>query len=137
MTDFERRALMGDKKAQEECTEKGIVLPCPYCGGQAKITYSIEDHVDDLYTWYIVGCRICGTSTFSYIAYREHYRNGEREAISDWNTRVLPNFWPCGACEYGQVNKDGSFYCPYFHALTADTNQEIDCCCKYKPREES
>lgn len=23
------RALMGEKQAQEECTEKGIVLPCP------------------------------------------------------------------------------------------------------------
>lgn len=28
-----RRALMGEKQAQEECTEKGIVLPCPICGG--------------------------------------------------------------------------------------------------------
>lgn len=28
-----RRALMGDKHAQAECTEKGIVLPCPFCGG--------------------------------------------------------------------------------------------------------
>ena len=27
-----RRALMGDKQAQEECTEKGIALPCPLCG---------------------------------------------------------------------------------------------------------
>lgn len=28
-----RRALMGDKKAQEDCTAKGIVLPCPFCRG--------------------------------------------------------------------------------------------------------
>ena len=26
-----RKALLGDKKSQEECTAKGIVLPCPCC----------------------------------------------------------------------------------------------------------
>ena len=35
MTVLERRALLGDAKAQRECTEKGIVLPCPFCGGPA------------------------------------------------------------------------------------------------------
>lgn len=28
----ERRALMGDREAQEECTRQGIVLSCPFCG---------------------------------------------------------------------------------------------------------
>lgn len=34
MTDKEliRRALMGSREAQQECTEKRIALPCPYCG---------------------------------------------------------------------------------------------------------
>ena len=27
-----RRALLGDQEAQKECTEKGIVLSCPFCG---------------------------------------------------------------------------------------------------------
>lgn len=31
MTDLERRALLGDRRAQEECTRHGIVLPCPLC----------------------------------------------------------------------------------------------------------
>ena len=35
MTDLERRALLGDTEAQRECTEKGIVLPCWRCGGDA------------------------------------------------------------------------------------------------------
>lgn len=33
MTDIERRALLGDRQAQEECTRQGIVLPRPFCGG--------------------------------------------------------------------------------------------------------
>lgn len=32
MTELERKALLGDKGAQRECTEEGIVLPCPFCG---------------------------------------------------------------------------------------------------------
>ena len=40
MTDLERRALLGDKQAQEECTEKGIVLPCPFCGGKSSARYT-------------------------------------------------------------------------------------------------
>lgn len=31
------RALLGEQKAQEECTEKGIVLPCWRCGGESEI----------------------------------------------------------------------------------------------------
>lgn len=39
MTDLERRALLGDKQAQEECTRQGIVLPCPHCRGNAKVSF--------------------------------------------------------------------------------------------------
>lgn len=39
MTELERKALLGDKEAQEECTEKGIVLPCPCCGGKGKVSF--------------------------------------------------------------------------------------------------
>lgn len=39
MTDLERRALMGDRQAQEECTEKGIMLPCPWCGCNGKVSF--------------------------------------------------------------------------------------------------
>ena len=37
MTDLERRALLGDAEAQRECTEKGIVLGCWRCGGDAEV----------------------------------------------------------------------------------------------------
>ena len=37
MTDIERRALLGDAEAQRECTEKGIVLRCWRCGGDAEV----------------------------------------------------------------------------------------------------
>lgn len=38
MTDKEliRRALMGDRETQQECTRRGIVLPCPICGEELR-----------------------------------------------------------------------------------------------------
>ena len=39
MTDLERRALLGDRQAQEECTRNEIVLPCPHCRGNAKVSF--------------------------------------------------------------------------------------------------
>lgn len=36
MTDLIRRALMGDKQAQNECTAQYIALPCPFCGKEMK-----------------------------------------------------------------------------------------------------
>ena len=84
MTELERRALLGDKTAQEECTDKGIVLPCPFCGGSAEL---IEK--DWLYS---VACKD-GTCIASDI----HPEYGEAMvAISDWNTRQAP---PIGRCE--------------------------------------
>lgn len=31
MDDLERRAVLGDRQAQDECTRQGIALPCPIC----------------------------------------------------------------------------------------------------------
>lgn len=39
MTELVHRALMGDKKSQEECTEKGIIIPCIHCGGKGKVSF--------------------------------------------------------------------------------------------------
>lgn len=37
MSNLECNAMMGDLKAQEECTLKGILLPCPFCGSRKTI----------------------------------------------------------------------------------------------------
>lgn len=77
MTDLERRALLGDRQAQEECTRKGIVLPCPFCGGEAE---AIEE--DGFYT---VVCkdRYCISNDI-----RPEYREA-MVALADWNTRAF------------------------------------------------
>ena len=32
-----RLAMLGDKAAQERLSERGVLLPCPWCGGEARV----------------------------------------------------------------------------------------------------
>lgn len=88
MDNTERRALLGDKQAQEECTRQGIVLPCWRCGGEAE--------VNELHTGgkpiYAVACKkhYCGA-----------YGAGNAsvpKAIEFWNTRPAPPIGRCKGC---------------------------------------
>lgn len=89
MTGRERRALLGDRQAQEECTRRGIMLPCWKCGGKAE--------VNELHTGgkpiYAVACKkhYCGA-----------YGAGNAsvpKAIEFWNTRPAPPIGRCKDCE--------------------------------------
>lgn len=80
MTDLERRALLGDREAQEECTRQGIVLPCPFCGGVAHL---IRDK------W--ASCEKCGTESSCF--------DSKEEVIRVWNTRAAPPVGRCGTCK--------------------------------------
>lgn len=39
-----RRALLGDPEAQKRCTEKEIVLPCPFCGNEYPAITSVQGY---------------------------------------------------------------------------------------------
>ena len=86
MTELERKALLGDKKAQKECTEKGILLSCPFCG--SKVTRKIG-----LMRLNFFKCSKCG-AVVSFD--NDYYNTHKNEAISAWNTRQAP---PIGRCE--------------------------------------
>ena len=82
MNEFERRALLGDKQAQEEYTRQGIMLPCPFCGGKAMIEY------DDIMPFeYSAFCEDCGVMP--------SVSEDKQVTISVWNTRPAP---PLGRC---------------------------------------
>lgn len=89
-----RRALMGDKQAQKECTAKGIVLPCPLCGSKATIQQDITGKES-----YHVVCNnvkdmcnlISGLTTWG---------ESEENALKAWNTRPAPPIGRCGECEH-------------------------------------
>ena len=110
MTDLERRALLGDREAQEECTRQGIVLPCPMCKNRP----SIEEHT--FYrspSSYGVVCG-CGMST------HQSYDTPE-EARQAWNTRAAPPVGRCGTCKWAGENiehpSDPHIFCDQFERI--------------------
>lgn len=119
MTDLERRALLGDTEAQRECTEKGIVLPCPWCNGTAKIIVCDDEgnrHSDDYENdpWSGLGYFLyhsesenpdCPIAHDDYTQCGRYIYDSREEAIDAWNTRQAP---PIGRC------KDCNFYVPSF-----------------------
>lgn len=110
-----RRALMGDKQAQEECTEKGIVLPCPCCG-QEPYTETFFDRKG----WYaVVGCADCPIAIVTITCDSEE--KAQQKALKDWNTRPAPPIGRCGECKnwnggdcYRQELTKSDDFCSYF-----------------------
>lgn len=80
MTDLIRRALLGDREAQEECTKQGIVLPCPFCGGEAELK--------QLSGRWAVCCKTHCVGTKIY--------GNKAKALTAWNTRQAMAIVRCG-----------------------------------------
>lgn len=90
MNDLERRALLGDAEAQRECTEKGIVLGCPFCG-QEKI------RILPVCGQGFIECPKCHCTT--------DLVDSVETAIKQWNTRPA---LPIGRCrECGAYTSEG------------------------------
>lgn len=94
MTNLERLALLGNKEAQKECTEKGILLPCPICNGVPTRHKISEDFLGVGYktNGFCVFCLNCRTST--------EYLKSQNEADERWNTRRTPPIGRCEECQY-------------------------------------
>ena len=95
MTDLERRALLGDRQAQEECTRMGIALACPKCFKPVTVR-GLDDWKPTFYDPdidihpYEFDCE-CGLALST-------YKYNFKEALSDWNTRPAPPVGRCGEC---------------------------------------
>ena len=73
MTDVQK-AMLGDKEEADRLTEKGELLPCPFCEGLPRV---VED--DFPYPGYNVFCENCGVMISA---------SGDKKfAVSVWNTR--------------------------------------------------
>lgn len=86
MTDKEliRRALMGSQEAQQECTDKGIAIPCPFCQGDKTARRYVcgEGFVE---------CLTCHATS--------SMRSNPDVSLKDWNTRPAPPVGRCGECK--------------------------------------
>lgn len=114
MESVERRALMGDKKAQEECTQRGIALTCPFCGEPQEVDFKVNKV--------------------------HHLRNkcifsNKFIDLEDWNTRQSLPIGRCGECANGILDCDiitctldkynhyKHDFCSEFEPKTSDKNE--------------
>ena len=125
MTDKEliRRALLGSREAQQECTEKGIVLPCWRCGG--------ESEIQELHTGgkpiYAVTCKKTYCGAYGCAC------STQQKAIEYWDTRPAPPIGRCKDCLwYLPISKR----CKYsLGGLWGEVNELSFCSC-FKPKED-
>ena len=125
MTDKEliHRAILGSREAQQECTEKGIVLPCWRCGG--------ESEIQELHTGgkpiYAVTCKKTYCGAYGCAC------STQQKAIEYWNTRPAPPVGRCKDCLwYLPISKR----CKYsLGGLWGEVN-ELSFCSYFEPREE-
>lgn len=106
MTELERRALLGDPEALRECTEKGIVLPCQFCGSKyTQVRYmGWENYPSPFEAGYRGECTDCHALTGAY--------KTKEEALVAWNTRPAPPIGRCGECKHSSCDEEyGNRWC--------------------------
>lgn len=136
--DLIRRALLGDQEAQQECTEKGIVLPCWRCGG--------ESEIQELHTGgkpiYAVTCKktYCGAYGCAH--------STQQKAIEYWNTRPAPPVGKCKDCVFSRTPTKDDFkefrggiiedkdVCMCAFLEQPEPRQEDDFCSYFEPKED-
>lgn len=112
-----RRALLGSRDAQQECTEKRIVLPCPFCGNK-------NIRISNWGMWRCWCPECLGKSEDSL---------RERDAIKHWNTRPAPRVGRCKDCLWYLPK---SKRCKYsLGGLWGEVNELSFCSC-FKPKED-
>lgn len=115
-----RRALMGSREAQQECTEKGIVLPCPFCGSDSKVFADID----------LFGVRCVDSTCIGHDMRAEYYFRDR--AIEDWNTRPAPPVGRCRDCFQYHSEGPGVGYC----SLDDQGREETNFCSEFEPKED-
>ena len=127
MTEIERKALLGDKVAQERCTENGVVLKCPCCGGNniKYESYLLKGVYDS--DFFCEDC-FCSVSICSDI---DDPIERRKEALGLWNTRIIPPIGRCDDCNHRYENEDNEYECE-IHNICPDDNFY---CKDFEPKE--
>lgn len=122
MNELERRALLGDRQAQEECTRQGIVLPCPKCGKNVQEYETVaelcclepgSDVYDNLKKYFGIVCNTLQGGCGIFVCGEKE--NDKKSALSEWNQRPAPPIGLCKDCKYEKkatFNKEGFLVCP-------------------------
>lgn len=125
---LKRRAMLGDRQAQEECTRLGIVLRCPFCGG------STDDKSGTIF-------KIARIELYA------HKRTGKCVYdgsviynLSIWNTRTDPPVGRCWECKNWCTGTKCGMKCACQERSNAEDTGMVftrayEFCKKFKPKE--
>ena len=126
MGNLVRKALMGNKQAQEECTAKGIALPCPFCGGKA----TMQQDITGRESYHVVCSNV--KDMCNLIAGLPMWSESEEDALKSWNARPAPPIGRCKDCINATNPGSNIVFCDYFEP---DMMPDDFCSC-FEPREE-
>lgn len=134
MDSLARKALLGDKQAQEECTAKGIVLPCPLCGGKA----TMQQDITGGESYHVVCSNV--KDMCNLVAGLPMWSESEEDALKVWNTRPAPPIGRCGECKHCVgVGKNQALRCTlnsFGVEFGLDFITSKSFCSYFEPREE-
>lgn len=130
MTELERRALLGDAKAQKECTEKEMVLPCPFCGcGEAETKWH--------HGYWSIQCGYAHDALPSKHCFMDWGEfNSAEEAIEAWNTRPALLTGRCAECKNSPNIKTRTKNMRWCRKFRNEIKPQDYCSC-FEPKEES
>lgn len=139
MSDLIRRALLGDRESQEECTRQGIVLSCPFCGGtpifEVVSRYCTSVTFEAIYEAKCRKCGMAGIRSTSEIALKNGkpvvYRDGYMECLTAWNMRTVMPIGRCGSCAWR-----GTMGCVWEMVDDVEAPGPDGYCSAWAPREE-
>lgn len=81
-------ALLGDRAAQERITERGELLPCPFCGSEPTTRVKVKSQCFEM----MVICFKCGINKSVEVEICDtefrKMNNGMNTAEKNWNTRA-------------------------------------------------
>ena len=100
MVEIVRKALMGDKKAQAECSEESIILPCPMCYEEVEIAEVVEGpaQFEILFRCPRYGIEVRKSQEFVHNG-KEYIPYGPNP-LRQWNDRDAPPVGKCADCAY-------------------------------------
>lgn len=127
MTDLERRALLGDWQAQEECTRRRIVLACPWCKCNERDMLGLNVY----HNQYFYSCEACGCNG-PVVRDNDNCDYPKHDALAAWNTRPAPPIGRCGECEnFGHEIYAGKHACAKLQLPYCNSD---DFCSYFEPK---
>lgn len=103
MEDIVRRAMMGDRQAQAECTRHGITLPCPKCRGNVKAVIIKYDQSGVEMEYKCQRCKLSVRYTQPFIM--DDSASADLSALSQWNRMSAPPIGRCKDCANWDENQ--------------------------------